>query len=365
VSWEQSGFKYFGDAKMTDKEIVVQPKKQVTVRSYMRSEEIMQYFKDILGDHQAQSYVSSVLLAVANSDALQQCSPQSITSSAIRAASLHLSCDPAMGQAYIVPFKGSATLIVGYRGIYQMALRTNQYRYIQPAKVFEGEEVIENRITGWHEIHVVGPVFKNKVIGYVLYFELVNGFQKSFYMSAEEIESHAQKYSKSYGRSDSPWKTNLEDMQKKTILRLGLMKWGVFDPHDVAMMGVMDEEVANDMLPAVEEVKVEEPEPPQTEHEIMQQLGFETVVKEKPKKLDYAALWPKNAKVSYESAAKIVAGNGTKYVNLNPEQMKEASVGLEKLIRDPKYSQEDRDFCQMKLDALSILRNLQTEEKEK
>ena len=54
----------------------------------------------------------------------------------------------------------------------------------------------------------VYAVFKTKSGGY--------GFEV---MSMDDVRNHASKYSKSYGSSFSPWKTNFEEMAKKTVLK--------------------------------------------------------------------------------------------------------------------------------------------------
>lgn len=54
-------------------------------------------------------------------------------------------------------------------------------------------------------------VFKTKDGGY--------GFEV---MSVEDIRSHAAKYSQSYNSAYSPWKTNFEEMAKKTVLKKAL-----------------------------------------------------------------------------------------------------------------------------------------------
>ena len=96
---------------------------------YMRSDIVRERFADALGaERNAAPYITSVLLAVANSDKLQECSYQSIYTSALRAATLRLSCDQSTGQAYLVPYGKNATLIVGYKGLYDLAIRTGRYR---------------------------------------------------------------------------------------------------------------------------------------------------------------------------------------------------------------------------------------------
>lgn len=213
-----------------------------TIREYMRQDEIVTRFAEILGDYQASAYISSVLIAVAQSDNLQACTFQSIVSSALRAATLKLSCDPATGQAHLVPFKGKATLVVGYKGLYHMALRTGKYRYINIIEVHPGETVTENRLTGMHTITGTYTDHDN-IIGIMVYLEMVNGFKKTVYMTVEEIAEHAQKFSKSYSFGDSVWKTNRRAMEKKTVLRLALSRWGYIDPNDQMYLNTSDDEV--------------------------------------------------------------------------------------------------------------------------
>lgn len=213
--------------------------KLAVIRNYMRKDEIMTRFAEILGNYGASAYVSSVMLAVGNSKDLQACSMASIATSAMRAATLRLSCDPAIGQAYLVPFKGTATLVVGYKGLRDMAIRTGKYRHLNVAKIYEGEEVVEDRITGAH--HIEGSKKSSKIIGWLWYMELFTGFTKSIYMSVEEIHAHAAKYSRSYNRPDSPWKTHTEMMEKKTLMRLGISHWGYLDPYDLMTLNSVDD----------------------------------------------------------------------------------------------------------------------------
>ncbi len=241
------------------------------VRNALRSPDVMSRFAEVLGQYQAGAYVASVLVAVANSNALQNCTIASIVTSAMRAATLKLSCDPSVGHAYLVPFKGRCTLVIGYKGLQHMAVRSGKYRFLNIAKVREGELVEEDWLTGIHKL--AGKRLSEKVTGYVMYFELYSGFAKSVFMSVEEIHAHAQRYSKSYGRSDSPWTTNAPDMEKKTIMRLGLSHWGYFDPHDAMNMNSMDEndsEDANIVLPDDSAM------PKISQRQAMSDLGFDT-----------------------------------------------------------------------------------------
>jgi recombination protein RecT len=223
--------------------------KKPNLRTIMRSDEVVQRFSEVLGDHQANGYIAGVLIAVAGNTELQKCNANSIIGSALRAATMRLSVDPSVGQAYLVPFKGknkdgswtnNATLIVGYKGIYQMAIRTGKYRFINLITVYEGETVVEDRMTGLHKLD--GNMTSINPIGYILYFKLLSGYEKTFYMSCEECEAHGAKYSKTFANPASLWKKDPHVMYKKTVMRMGLIKWGYLDPSDIMAMSASDDE---------------------------------------------------------------------------------------------------------------------------
>jgi recombination protein RecT len=236
--------------------VPVQEEKALTkITNYMESAVVQARFAKIMGEKGASNYIASVLIAVADSNALQKCSPMSIYTGALRAATLRLSVDPGVGQAYLVPFKDRATLIVGYKGLHDMAVRTNRYRYINVSSIYEGQEVIEDQITGFHRL--AGARSGNKVIGWIGAFEMLprfGGYSKTIYMTVEEIHEHAKKYSKGYGTPNKDgvlvdnygkptiWHTEKDKMERKTILRLLLRKWGYIDPADVKELNELENE---------------------------------------------------------------------------------------------------------------------------
>lgn len=83
----------------------------------------------------AAAIVQAVAMAIEKSDALQRCSPKSIYLSVLQATRLGL--DVSTGEAYLVPFKGECTLIVGYQGKIAMAMRTGMYSRILAGVCYE------------------------------------------------------------------------------------------------------------------------------------------------------------------------------------------------------------------------------------
>ena len=229
---------------MTEQTLALKPERQITpmtrIKNYMLSPEVKERFSDMMGPSGIY-YLNQVLIVVANSTTLQQCAPESILISAMRAASLRLSVDPAQGQAWIIPYKGKATFQLGYKGVYELAMRTRLYRYINVSEIYDGEKISQDRFTGMHVIS--GSKLSNKVIAYMLYFELVDGFKKTFVMTVEEIDAHAARYSQSYNDSRSKWHDPVErpKMEKKTVLSNGLRKWGRFNASDLETINEIEE----------------------------------------------------------------------------------------------------------------------------
>jgi recombination protein RecT len=243
------------------------------VSKYLHSEDVKLRFADVVGEHNAGAYISSVLLAVANSKDLQDCTIGSIYISALRAATLRLSVDPSTGQAYLVPFKKSATLIVGYKGLYDMAVRTSKYRYINVSPIYEGQTITPHPVSGLVTIEGIGgKKVSDRVIGWLGAFEMRDGFAHTLYMTVEECQAHGAKYSKTYQSDGSLWKKESAKMEKKTVLRMLLRHWGYLDPVDMMNLTAADEEVP-DTVDIV--LKEDEITSAKSELQLMSELGFD------------------------------------------------------------------------------------------
>ena len=245
-------------------------------KTYANSPEVLESFKRVLGnDKMAQMYVGSVIVAVYNKPELQECSPKSIMVSAMRAAYLRLSVDPAMKQAHLVPFAGEATLIVDYHGLVQLMMNTGLYADINVSEVYEGEEVKTRRPSS--KVEIVGEKISDKVIGWCAYLLMRDGIEKFLYMTNEECDAHGKKYSKAFNSSRSGWKTDLEKMRRKTALRCLANQWGQYSPYATAVLkgdeGVIDG-MAVDMPDEGKVTKVTRPALGNSEARDMAALGF-------------------------------------------------------------------------------------------
>ncbi|WP_051650351.1 recombinase RecT [Selenomonas sp. AB3002] len=201
----------------------------VACETWINSDNIKKRFADVL-DKNAAAFLTSLLALVKSNNRLAGCDPKTVISAAMTAATMKLPINPNLGFAYIVPYKNEASFQIGWKGLTQLAMRTGQYKTINAAPVHEGEIEDVDFITG--EI-IRGKRKSDKIVGYIAYFRLINGFEKTLYMSREEVEAHASKYSMAYGydkrsgKSNSVWTTNFDAMALKTVLKLIISKYGI------------------------------------------------------------------------------------------------------------------------------------------
>jgi len=204
---------------------------QASIHALLSQESVKRRFEEMLG-RRAAGFMSSII-NLWNSDAnLQKCDPRKVLGCAAVAASMDLPIDKNLGFAWIIPYENKRAgtvepqFQIGAKGFVQLALRTGQYKTINVSEVYEGEIKHYNRFTGEIEFDPNGRT-SDKIVGYVAYFKLINGFEKFLYMTVEQIHAHARRYSKGYGQSWSKWTTDFDAMAKKTVLKLLLSKYGV------------------------------------------------------------------------------------------------------------------------------------------
>lgn len=217
-----------------------------------------------LGDlERAKRFVASITSAVAVNPALQDCEAGTILAGALLGESLNLSPSPQLGQYYLVPFKSKAKydrqgnllqpettkaqFVLGYKGYIQLALRSGSYADLDVMEIHEGEYKGKNQFTGKPQFSFIEDDERDAlpVVGYMAYFEYLNGFRKTMYWSKEKMMNHADTYSPAYSaeahkkimageiadkdmwKYSSFWYKDFNGMAKKTMLRQLISKWGI------------------------------------------------------------------------------------------------------------------------------------------
>lgn len=220
-----------------------------TPRQLFEKPEVKARFENILGK-KSSGFIVSVINCINDNEALQKSDQNSILFAAANAAVLDLPINPNLGFAYIISynkkqkdgtFKQMAQFQMGYKGFIQLAQRSGQFKTISAAPIYEGQIVEENPLTGFKFDFTKKE--SDKVLGYAGYFQLINGFEKTIYMTAQELKSHGGKFSKTF--KYGLWNTDFEAMALKTVIKLLLSKYA---PLSIEMQraNLTDQSVIND-----------------------------------------------------------------------------------------------------------------------
>lgn len=212
----------------------------------------------------AKRFIASVTSAVAVTPALQTAVPATILAAGLVGEALNLSPSPQLGQYYLVPFKQkakydrngnlispecvNAQFVLGYKGYVQLALRSGQYADLDCMDIRQGEYLGKDANTAKPRFKFIEDDDRREslpVVGYMAYFEYLNGFRKCIYWSKEKMLSHADQFSQAFSaeayqklqngeipdkdlwKYSSFWYKDFDGMAKKTLLRQLISKWGV------------------------------------------------------------------------------------------------------------------------------------------
>lgn len=168
-------------------------------------------------------FTRMTLSALSVNPKLASCTPKSFLGAMMSAAQLGLEPNTPLGQAYLIPYKNKGVdevqFQIGYKGLIDLAYRSGEVEVVQAQIVYENDEFeceygLEPKLVhkpadkDRGEAVKVYAVFKTKSGGY--------GFEV---MSMDDVRKHASNHSQSYNSSFSPWKSNFEEMAKKTVLK--------------------------------------------------------------------------------------------------------------------------------------------------
>lgn len=163
---------------------------------------------------------------------LAECTVESVLSCFMRCTSLGL--EPSnvngLGMAYILPYgnknyrtgQKEATLIIGYKGMIELARRSGELKSIHAQAVYEGDEFrYWEDETGQHFTFKANRDAKHdagKLTDVYVNAQLTNGGFVFEHMTRAEVDAIMRR-SPSANSKVTPWKTDYEAMALKTVIR--------------------------------------------------------------------------------------------------------------------------------------------------
>lgn len=165
-----------------------------------------------------------VMTEVRKTPKLLQCNPKSLFGAVIQASQLGLEPGSALGHAYLVPYGKEVQLIMGYRGMIDLARRSGQIVSIEARTVYAGDEFSYSFGLNPDLQHTPCPALERGEMTHVYAIaKLVGGGLQWDVMENAEVlkirdESKGYIAAKKY-KSSSPWDTHPVPMALKTVVR--------------------------------------------------------------------------------------------------------------------------------------------------
>jgi len=151
---------------------------------------------------------------------LLDCTKESLLGALLQCATLGVEPDGVTGQAYLVPFKVkgvyTVVLIVGYKGLMDLARRTGEIATIE-ARVVRERDLFKFQY-GIEQGLVHTPTF-DEPGNPVAYYCFVRYKDKSVQFEVMSQKDIDKVRATSKAKDDGPWKTHPEEMGMKTVVR--------------------------------------------------------------------------------------------------------------------------------------------------
>ena len=200
-------------------------------------------------------FTRMVLSAISVNPKLASCTPASFLGAMMNAAQLGLEPNTPLGQAYLIPYGNSVQFQIGYKGLIDLAYRSGEVELVQAHIVYENDTFecefgLEPKL-----VHKPADSNRGEPVKVYAMFKTKSGGYGFEVMSMDDVRKHMEKYSQAAKSSSSPWKTNFEEMAKKTVLKKTL-KYAPMK-SDFVKAVVQDETVKSEISEDMYEVKDE------------------------------------------------------------------------------------------------------------
>lgn len=201
------------------------PKRQLTIRDHLTSDRFREQVSAALPKHlTAERFARVALTALNRTPKLMECTQESLFACLLDLSALGL--EPDGRRAHLIPYGRTCTLIIDYKGIAELAMRSGAVSSIHADKVCENDDFDYDRgqLTR-HKIDFRKP--RGNAFAYYALVRLKDGTEKCEVMTKEEVDA-IRKRSKSSG--SGPWVTDYDEMAKKTVFKRA-SKWIPLSPE--------------------------------------------------------------------------------------------------------------------------------------
>lgn len=201
-----------------------------TVASFFNANK--ETLKALLPAHMTPERMMKIALgALRTTPKLMDCTIESLFGSVVVCAQMGLEPNTPQGHIYLIPFENrrkqstEVQIIVGYKGLIDLARRSGQIESLSSRVVHERDEFDIDYGTSDQIVHK--PFLRGdrgKIVGFYAVAKLKGGGVQFEFMSVAEVNavrdgSQGYQTAKRFNKTNTPWISNYEEMGKKTVIR--------------------------------------------------------------------------------------------------------------------------------------------------
>lgn len=206
------------------------PLRQVAnIRELLVNDQAKQQLASVAAQHMRPERMMRLMAnAIRTTPQLAECEPLSLLGSLMTCASLGLEPNTPLGHAYLIPFKNKRKgiteiqLIIGYKGMIDLARRSGHIVNIHADVVYEGDDFSFEYGSNQHLTHRPKGKREKPIYSYC-HAKLTDGeaFTVIPWDEVMAIRDASQGYqtAKRFGRKDNPWMQHVHAMAAKTAVR--------------------------------------------------------------------------------------------------------------------------------------------------
>jgi recombination protein RecT len=149
---------------------------------------------------------------------LLECDPTSVAAAMVQAIAVGLTPGP-LGHVYFVPFKHECQFVLGYKGMVELAFRSERVKDLQTGLVYDGDAFAFRKGTRKYLDHTPSGPAGDRDYTHVYAIASLKGGGTEFEVLFPDDIDRAIARSPSGAKGQGPWVTDRVPMMRKTALR--------------------------------------------------------------------------------------------------------------------------------------------------
>ena len=240
---------------MSKQNAIQKNEKPKTLKDWINTDNFKQQISVALPKHMDPDRYLRLLLTIVNkTPKLQQCEQSSVFQAMLDCSSVGL--EPDGRRAHLIPYGKQCQLIIDYKGLIELAKRSGEVATWRAEIVYDNDEFTYKNGVVDHSVNFKGD--RGEAYAVFSHVHRKDGVDEYEIMTMDDVEAIRKR---SKAGNNGPWKTDFNEMAKKTVMRRHSKKL-TLSPEFITAVDVMDKRegvvIEADYTPEHEVIKAEE-----------------------------------------------------------------------------------------------------------